>query len=202
MQLLLSLTSPFARKVRAVAMEKGLAGRIELVAMDPLVDPAPLLAVNPLGKVPTLLLDGGEPLYDSPVICAYFDAHPDAEGPPLYPVSVPERWRVMRAEAFADGAMELAFELMLEGRKAEGERSPTTAARRRGQLVRAIDAAERELAALPEDLNVGHLAIACMLGYLDLRHQGLAWRDGRASLAAWHEKMMRRPSLSETAPPQ
>jgi glutathione S-transferase len=202
MQLLMSLTSPFARKVRGVAIEKDLAGRIELVAMDPFADPATLIAVNPLGRVPTLLRDDGEPLYDSAVICAFLDAHPDGRGPSLYPVSGPERWRVLRAEAFADGALDLAFGLTLESRKPEAERSPTTAARWRAQLLRAIDAAEGEIAALPGRLTMGHLAIACLLGYLDLRHRDLAWRDGRAALAGWHAEIMRRPSLAETVPPQ
>ncbi len=198
MKLYWSPASPYARKVRVVAHEKGLAGRIEEVSVNAFEDPEEPLAANPLGKVPTLILDDSTVLYDSPVICAYLD---DAgEGPPLVPRQGPGRFLVMRAEALADGAMDLGLGLTLERRKPENERSPTTAARWRGQLMRAVDAIGRELPGLPGEVTLGHLAFACALGYLDFRHPDLDWRDGRPGLAAWFEGFAARPSLAATAP--
>jgi glutathione S-transferase len=87
MKLYWSPASPYARKVRVVAREKDIAGRIEEVVVDAFADPAELVSANPLGKVPTLLLEDGSTLYDSPVICTYLDAI--GEGPPLVPQEAP-----------------------------------------------------------------------------------------------------------------
>lgn len=200
MKLLWSPASPFARKARAIAREKGLAGRIEEIQVAVYDDPAELLAANPLGKIPALILDDGEALYDSPVICAYLDAQPDGQGAPLVPAFGMERWRVLRAEALADGAMDLALGLVMETRKPEAERSPTTAARWRGQLRLAVSAMPGELAAMPQGFTMGHVALACALGYFDLRYPDMGWREGQAELARWYEEIARRPSLAATAP--
>jgi glutathione S-transferase len=200
MKLFWSPASPYARKVRAVAHEKALAGRIDEVAVDAFADPAELLAANPLGKVPALIGEDGEPLFDSAVICAYLDTHPQASGTPLCPPAGPDRWAVLRTEALADGAMDLGLGLTLERRKPEAERSPTSAARWRGQLARSIDAMAAEIERLPPGITLAHLAVACALGYLDFRHPDVSWRDGRAGLSAWYEDMARRPSLLATAP--
>jgi glutathione S-transferase len=200
MKLFWSPASPFARKVRCVARERGLAERIEEAQVAVYDDPAELIAANPLGKIPALVLDDGEMLYDSPVICAYLDAHAEARGTPLCPPSGPDRWRVLRAEALADGAMDLALGMTLDARKPENERSPTTIARWRTQLLRAVGAMQAEIAALPQEPTLGHIALACALGYIDLRQPGLAWRDGQAELARWYEAIASRPSLAETAP--
>jgi glutathione S-transferase len=202
MKLFWSPASPFARKVRCIAREKGLAQRIEEIEVPVYNDPAELIAANPLGKIPALVLADGEALYDSPVICAYLDAHPEGQGPALCPTSGIDRWRVLRAEALADGAMDLALSLTYEKlRKPEAERSPTSAARWRGQLRRAVSAMTQEIAGLPQGFTLGHLSLACALGYLDLRHPDMGWREGQSELAGWYEEIARRPSLAETAPP-
>ena len=198
MKLFWSAASPYARKVRAVAREKGLAGRIDEVIVDAFRNPPDLIAANPLGKVPTLVLDDGVALYDSPVICAWLDATGD--GPPLVPESGPARFQVLRAEALADGLMDLGLGLTLERRKPDGERSPTSAARWRGQIVQAVDAIAQDGPALPNGMTLGHLAYAVALGYLDFRHPDMAWRDGRPDLAGWYATAAARWSLAETAP--
>ena len=200
MKLYWSPASPYARKVRVVAYEKGLAGRIEEITVEPFSDPAALVTANPLGKVPTLIREDGEPLFDSAVICAWLDAHPAGHGATLCPSAGPERWTVMKAEAVADGAMDLGMALTLERRKPEAERSPTSAARWRVQLAHTVDAMLPEIGRLPPHITLGHLAIVCALGYLDFRHPDFAWRDDRASLAAWYEGIAARPSLVATAP--
>lgn len=198
MKLYWSPASPYARKVRATAREKGMADRIEESTVETSQDPAELIAANPLGKVPALVLDDGTTLFDSPVICAWLDARGD--GPALVPAAGPDRFRVLRAEALADGIMDLAVGLIMEHRKPEDERSPTMAARWRGQLARALDAVPGEVAALPKDLTLAHLALAVALAYVEFRHPDVAWRDGRPELAAWFEALATRPSLAETAP--
>ena len=193
-----SPASPYARKVRAVAREKGLAGRIEEVSVDTAQVPPALVAANPLGKVPAIVLDDGTMLYDSPVICAWLDA--EGDGPPLVPLAGAERFRILRAEALADGVMDLAVGLVMESRKPEGERSPTTVAKWKGQLARSLDAMALDCTTLPEATTLGHLAFVCALDYVDFRHPDVAWRDGRPDLAAWRNTMADRPSLVETAP--
>jgi glutathione S-transferase len=202
MKLFYSATSPYARKVRVVLVEKAMTDRVELVSVEVYSNPPELIAANPLGKVPTLLLDDGTALFDSPVICAYLDAHPDGKGERLRPHSGNERWMVMRAEAHGDGAMDAAFNIAIEKRKPEGERSPTSVARWREQLIQAIDAMPETLRSLPNDVTLGHLTLACALGYVDLRHGDLEWRKGRDNLAAWYEDMLARPSISSTLPPR
>jgi glutathione S-transferase len=200
MKLYWSPASPYARKVRAVAHEKGLTDRIEEIVVDAFSDPAALVAANPLGKVPTLICEDGGALFDSPVICCYLDAHPEGRGAALCPSSGPERWSVLKTEALADGMMDLGLGLTLERRKPEAERSPTTAARWRGQLARCLDAMMPEIRQLPAQITIGHLAAACALGYLDFRHPDFTWREERAGLAAWYADIAGRPSLTATAP--
>ncbi|HET8729157.1 MAG TPA: glutathione S-transferase N-terminal domain-containing protein [Alphaproteobacteria bacterium] len=199
MKLYWSPASPYARKVRAVAHEKGVADRIEEIAVDAFADPQELLATNPLGKVPALVLDDGTALYDSPVICAYLDEV--FAGGPLMPREGVSRWAVLRAEALADGVMDIGLGLTLERRKPETERSPTMATRWRVQLARALDAMAYELPGLPGQVTLGYIAFACALGYLDLRHPDVAWREGRPKLTAWYEAFADRPSIASTAPP-
>ena len=200
MKLYWSNASPYARKVRMVIAERNLQSLIEEVTVDVYADPAELLAANPFGKIPTLVTDEGFALFDSPVICAYLDARPEARGERLQPQAGPERWMVMRAEAYGDALTDLGFALMAERRKPEGEKSPTLAKRQRGQLVRGLDAAPATIRTLPERVTLGHLAFASALGYLDFRHGDLNWRDGRGELAAWYEQIAKRPSVSTTAP--
>lgn len=200
MKLYWSNASPYARKVRMVIAEKALGRVVEEISVEVYADPPALLAVNPLGKIPALVMDDGQGLFDSPAICAFLDAHPEGQGPRLQPQSGPERWMVMRAEALGDGITDLAFALRQESLKPEGEKSPTSAARARGQLLRSLDAILPTLRTLPEGTTLGHLALAVALGYLDFRHADVAWRTGRPELAAWYEQICARPSVSATAP--
>lgn len=200
MKLFNSPASPYARKVRIVMHEKALTGLVEQVNIDVYSDPAELLAANPLGKIPTLIIDDGRALFDSPVICAYLDAHPQGQGERLRPHSGMERWMVMRAEALADGIMDLSLARTMENRKPEAEKSPTLAARQQTQLLRALDVAADELRTQHSGFTLGHIAMACALGYLDLRHGDLEWRNGRDELAAWWDEIARRPSIVATNP--
>ena len=196
-QLFWSPASPYARKVRAVAREKGLETRISETAVNAYADPKVLLAANPLGKVPTLVLDDGGVLYDSPVICAYLDTI--GQGAAMIPEGA-TRWRVLRGEALADGVMDLALGIVLDGRKPETERSPSAVARWRTQIDRALDHMGDDIGSLPVDVTLAHIALACALEYIDFRLADIDWRSARPALADWHTRIADRPSLRATAP--
>ena len=176
----------------------GEADRIEEVVVDAFADPPELTGTNPLGRLPALVLDDGTSLYDSPVITAYLDAV--GNGDPLVPTDGAARFAVLRAEALADGVMDLGVGLVMERRKPDGETSPTMAARWRSQLHRALDAIGTDHARLPGSMSLGHIAFACALGYLDFRHPDISWREGREPLADWFAAISARPSLVDTAP--
>jgi glutathione S-transferase len=199
MKLYWSPTSPYTRKVRATIIEKGLSDHFEHIRVSVWSNPPEFFTINPLGKIPAIVLDDGKPLYDSIAICAYLDAHPAAEGAPLYPAGE-ARWDVMRAEALADGILDCAVGIVVETRKPENERSPFMVARWETQIGRALDQMMPQLRDLPEGFTMGHLAFACTLGYLDFRHPYLAWRERRSELAAWFEEISLRSCLAETTP--
>jgi glutathione S-transferase len=192
-----SPTSPYARKVRAVAVEKGLDDRLALVATDTWDLPEVLLHDNPLGKIPTLITDDGAALYDSAVICEYLDAV--GAGPTLFPGVGPRRWHALRLQALGDGMMDAAVERYVEGMRPPERRLESWSQRRKAAIDRCLDHLDQiSLATEPE---IGEIAIACALGYLDLRFAADAWRDGRNRLAAWYERFARRPSMATTRPP-
>lgn len=197
MQLFWSPASPYARKVRAVAREKGLETRISETAVNAYADPEALLAANPLGKVPALVLDDGSTLFDSPVICAYLDTI--GQGAAMIPEGG-ARWSVLRGEALADGVMDLALGIVLDGRKPETERSPSALSRWRTQIDRALNRMNDETGNLPAGVTLAHIAIACALEYIDFRLADIDWRSDRPALAAWHTRIVDRPSLRATAP--
>lgn len=134
MRLLYSPTSPYARKVRVVAIEKGLADRIALVPVNPLCDDTDELhCQNPLGKVPALVLDDGRAVVDSPVICEQLDAL--ASEPQLIPKEPDARIDAHTRQAVADGVADAAFNLIMEARRPDPQRSP--------QLDRALAGRDR-----------------------------------------------------------
>jgi glutathione S-transferase len=198
MQLFYSIASPYSRKVRVTAREKGLHDRIQLHACVPLDNPPTLLHANPLGKIPALVLDNGIALYDSPVICEYLDSL-DREQP-LIPAHGDARWTVLRAQALADGLLDVAVAQVYEWRRPESERSPATLARWHAQMCRAVDEMAVQLGNLPPELNLGHIAFGCALGYLDLRFTDLGWRATQPALAAWFADFGQRESMRETRP--
>jgi len=201
MKLRFSPTSPYVRKVCVVASEHGLVDRIERIptnTQDPAND---LSETNPLGKVPTLVLDDGTALYDSPVICEYLDSLHD--GTPLIPAAGPARWTALRQQALADGILDAAILRMLETqRRPEPLRWDTWIKLQRGKAAKCLDALERDVKDLAGALTLGQIAVGCALGYLDLRFAADSWRDGRPNLTAWYESFAQRPSMQDSAPPK
>lgn len=197
MKLYITTPSPFARKCRIVAREKGLIERIEEIAVDPYANAPELLASNPIVQVPTLIAEDGLPISDSPVICEYLDAL--GSGPRLLPPAGPDRLRVRRMETQANAALEMGVKLLLEMRRPEGERSPSWMARWTENMGRALDALE---AARPDAarLDMGVITAGVAVAWIGFRHPGFDWRSGRPLLIALHEALETRPSFAETRP--
>ncbi len=198
MKLRMSTTSPYARKCLMVAIEAGLDQRVERVATAPWAPDTDLPADNPLGKVPVLITDGGEAIYDSPVICDYLDAQ--HSGRRLIPQSGGERWRQLRLEALADGITDAAVGVRIETvTRPEDKRWPHWTERQQAAMTRGLDALERDCAGWGDEVLIGQLAAVAAVGYVEFR--GLAdWRAGRPALAAWFARLSARPSVAATVP--
>ncbi|MBM3565399.1 MAG: glutathione S-transferase [Alphaproteobacteria bacterium] len=198
MKLRYSPISPYVRKVCAVALETGLFGRLELAPTNVWASDTDIGRDNPLGKVPALTTDGGEVLYDSPVICEYLDSLHD--GAKLFPPAGGARWTALRRQALADGILDASVLRLLEGKRKDGERSPGWIERQRTAVGRALDALEDEAGDFGHGVTIGHIAVGCALGYLDFRFPADDWRLRRPKLAAWHEEFSKRLSMSRTVP--
>lgn len=199
MQLYSSPTSPFVRKVRVSALELDLAARIELreITLSPVMPHQGLREHNPLGKIPALITDTGETLYDSAVICEYLDAL--AGGGRIFPAAGPTRWTALRRQALAGGVTDAAVLIRYE----QTARPATLQWRQwiEGQFLKirtALDALEKE--DFDGAFDIGTIALACALGYLDFRFPEERWRERHPRLAAWHLRAGERPSLAATRP--
>lgn len=200
MRLYHSPASPFARKVMVLLHECGRAGEVELVAAagTPLAPGSMPVEQNPLGKIPVLERPDGPPVFDSRVICRYLD---DRFGAGLYPAP-PRLWDTLTVEAMADGVSEAALQMRYETfLRPAAAQLPDWVEGQWAKIARALDAAEGPWAAhLAGGFDMGQAALACALGYLDLRHGTRDWRAGRPGLAAWFETVAARESLRATTP--
>jgi glutathione S-transferase len=202
MMLYFNPASPFARKALVVAHERAQFVHLELVTAIPLpIRPVPELArVNPLGKVPTLVLEDGTALYDSRVIAEYLDSL--GGGTRLFPASGMARWTALRRQAQADGIMDAAVAVRYERAVRPPERLfPEWVEGQLTKVRQALDALESEAASLSGAVTIGEVAIGCALGYLDFRYPEEAWRTRRPALAAFYEGFSARPSMRLTTPP-
>ncbi|MDJ1008519.1 MAG: glutathione S-transferase [Paracoccaceae bacterium] len=204
MQLFHNPASPYCRKVDVLLHETGHFGDVEPLPAGghPTATGADAnmpVAHNPLGKIPTLLRPDGPALYDSRVICRYLDTLYDAG---LYPDH--RLWEVLTLEATADGVMEAAVLMVYEGRSRPAElRHEAWVDAQWLKVTRALDVIEaRWMSHLAGKLDMGHIAVACALGYLDFRHGERDWRTGRAALASWFATFEERPSMIATSPEQ
>ncbi len=198
MKLYYSPTSPYVRKVRVVAIEKGIADRIELVAASPWPDPVAILAVNPLGRVPALVTDDGRAVYDSPVICEYLDVLGGQR--PLIPASGEARWQVLRTQALADGILDAAVAVVLERRRPAGERSPSAEQRAAEAIRRGAEALCPTLGDPAGALDLGQIAAAVAFGYLQFRLPELDLGSARGVSDPWWDTLRARPSFAATEP--
>lgn len=199
MKLRYSATSPFVRKIMVQAHEGGFADLLELVETNVWAPDADIATVNPLGKVPALVLDDGSVMVDSPVICEYLDS--EHGGNRLIPVSGPERWKVLRLQAFADGITDAVLLNYLERKRPDNRQSAGWIARQTRAVAHSLNLLENEAPWFGEAVDIGQIGLACAFGYMDFRFPDDGWRDSRPDLAAWYELFAARPSMRATAPP-
>ena len=196
MKLYLNKASPYARLVLVVAHEKGLAERLELAWTDPWASSDELLAVNPLSKVPTLVLPDGEPLIESSCICDYLDVA--GEGRRLIPSPLSERVPVLRRYGIGRSLIDSAFGAVIDRRYSAGA---TLAARWLEAVKRGIAALDRDLTlSAGRERDMGDLAIVVGLSYIEFRLAEAEWRRAAPRLADWFEQVNARPSMKATAP--
>jgi glutathione S-transferase len=176
-----SAASPYARKIRIAADHLGLSDRIEIVAASTTDPDDPIRIQNPLGKIPTLILEDGSSLYDSRVIADFLDHL--AGGGALIPADPARRFAALRLQALGDGINDAALLIRYETATRRPElRDPDAIALQQGKIDRAL--ATLESAPPAGALDIGQIALACALGYLDLRFEG-AWRANHTRLVAW-----------------
>ncbi len=203
MKIIGSATSPYVRKVRIVMAEKKLD--YQLVMEDVWAADSTIMASNPLGKVPCLVMEGGEAVFDSRVIVEYLDTLSPVGK--LIPSQGRERAEVKTWEALGDGLVDAAILARLEttwaGRTSE-QRSDAWTARQLSKITAALKAMSTGLGDKPFcsgiHLSLSDIAVGCALAYLDLRFADIDWRKAHPNLAKLQEKLMLRPSFVETNP--
>jgi glutathione S-transferase len=204
MKLIGSLTSPYVRKVRIVMAEKKLDYQFELEdvwASDAIVKS------NPLGKVPCLVLEGGEAVFDSRVIVDYLDTRSPVSR--LIPEPSRERTEVRTWESLADGLLDAAILARLEqtwNGRAEGQRSQAWIDRQLGKVDASVQAIATGLADKPWctgiHMTLADIAVGCAVSYLDFRFPAIPWRREHPNLARLADKLNARQSFIDTRPPQ
>ena len=200
MKLFMSPASPFARKARIIVRELDLTRLVEEISTNPATSEE-LRKVNPLGKIPALVLDDGSALVDSRVICEYLN---DLGGgkffptPGLWSQSSGGRWRALALQAVGDGIADAAVASIYERRRPEEQQNKDAIARYMKAVNSALDALER--ARFAETPAIGEIAVGCAIGYLDFRDVIPGWRETRPNLAAWYEKFAKYPSVVATWP--
>ena len=197
MKLYYSPTSPFVRKVNVFAIETGLDKQIEWVRTNPWQAEDILTAVNPLSKIPALMKEDGNVIYDSRVICEYLDTlH---QGEKMHPGNE-DRWEVLRLQALADGILESGILRFLETKRPQEKQSIDWDNTQKDSVVRGLDYLESTVPEWGEKLNIGVISIACVLGWLDFRFSHEDWRSERSNLSRWFDVFSKRESIMKTMP--
>lgn len=195
MKLLYTPRSPYARKVRVTAIEKGI--ELELVSED-LVNKSPgLVKANPLGKIPTLILDNGQTIFDSPVICEYFD-HLKPK-PAIIPKASQKRLAVLTLAAAADGLMDVTVAMFMEKVRHPGDFDAAFIAANEITLKRCFAYFDAQVDVFKE-LNIASIGLASAIGYLNFRMPHLWPAADYPRLARWYEEFSKRPSMKKTVP--
>jgi glutathione S-transferase len=202
MKLTFSQASPFARKVRISAIELGLIDKIEFVAATVVPGQAndEYLRINPLKKLPALILDNGEVILDSYVIVEYLDEI--AGGGKLIPASGPNRWRVKSDHSMLQGMLDsmllCRYEKMVRPQGLQWQAWSDDHWNRAWSGMARFD---KQADVLARPLDIVQIALTCVLGYADFRFADCGWRKAFPSLDAFHERMLSRPSVKVSLPP-
>jgi glutathione S-transferase len=201
MKLYANKASPFARKVRILVREIGLTGRVEEIEtiVSPVAANETLARDNPLVKIPALVTDSGETLFDSRVICEYLDTlH---AGRKLFPASGPQRFTALRRQSLTDGILDAAVLCRYETAvRPEALRWKDWIEGQKRKIFGGLAVLEAEAGAWGDEFTIGQVGTACVLGYLDFRFADWDWRGGHPQLRGWFERISARPSVSATKP--
>lgn len=201
MKLLASLTSPYARKIRVVLMEKRI--EVDLVEENVWAADTKVGLHNPLIKVPVLVLDDGTSLYDSRVIAEFLDGITPVTR--LIPEGGRDRAMVKRLEALGDGITDAGIAIFLERKRDAAQQGKDWITRQMGKVESGIAAVARELGdrkfCQGENMNLGDISVACGLLWLEFRMPEIKWRETYPNLRAWVERLEARTSFAETKPP-
>jgi glutathione S-transferase len=189
--------SPFGRKVRVAASLLGLDGDISIEQADTMNAADSLRRQNPLGKIPVLICEDGATLFDSRVILEYLDHR--AGGGRIIPAEPSARFAALRLQALCDGLMDASLLRLYEGRWRSADRhEPKWVEHQTAKVDRALAELEAEPQQLDDVPHVGQIALACALGYLDLRFEG-RWRADYPRLVAWLDRFAARvPAFAAT----
>jgi len=201
MKIFYSTSSPFVRKVMVVAHELGIADKIERMksAVHPIRFDAGVVEHNPLGQVPTFFTDGDLVLYDSRVICEYLD---DRFGrAEIFPKNSDLRWRALTDQVLADGmtsaALLIRYELTVRDEAMQNAAWVAGQRRKIEDGVRLLEATVREWR---HRFDIGTIAVACSLSYLEFKLPEINWRSACPNVACWLDGVGQRPSLRKTVP--
>ncbi len=197
-QLFFNQTSPYARKARVAVHELGLAQQVAFVEVDPWAEPAELVSVTPLSKVPALRLSDGGLVTESEAILQVLDSL--APNGRLLPAAPAERRDTIARAALCQGLIDASFIAVIEGRRPEALRWPDWVARQERAIARTLVAVDGSFALAPGRFDAGDIGLACALAYLDFRLPHIAWRAPHPRLAQWLDKVSARPSMIATRP--
>ncbi|XZG69581.1 glutathione S-transferase N-terminal domain-containing protein [Chitinibacteraceae bacterium HSL-7] len=200
MKLYTSLTSPFGRKARVVLAEKRIDHQLEEI--DLVRDEALITSLNPLGKIPVLVLDDGRVLFESSLIVDYLE-----HASPLSKLMPSERRPMLRTkavEALADGIADAVVLITIELRQEPAQQSSAWIEKQQGKVLRGLSRLDADLDGkrwyIDEHYSIADIAVGCMLGYIDLRQPGLDWRSACPNLVRLYDALMMRESFRSTAP--
>jgi len=200
MKLIGSLTSPFVRKVRIVLAEKKLDYKFDVE--DVWADGSTISESNPLGKVPCLVMEGGEAIFDSRVIVEYVDTLSPVGK--LIPLSGRERVEVRTWEALADGMLDAAVLARMEqtwSGRTDAQRSQAWIDRQTAKIHASVKAMSQGLGERPWCTGIHHSLADIAVGYLDFRFPHINWREDYPNLAKLFDKLSQRQSFIDSAPP-
>lgn len=200
MQLFYAQTSPFVRKVLVIAHELDIADRIEkrVSGAHPVDRVADVVRLNPLGKIPLLVIEDGRVLYDSSVICEYLDA---TFGGSFFPRDG-RRWEALTLQALADGMLDACMLARYERVARSPEKSwQVWIDAQLAKVWSGLSEIELTNEGFAQHLDIGTVTVGCMLGYLDFRFPTLDWRKDHPRTADWYGQFSQRDSMKATVTP-
>lgn len=194
-----SPTSPYVRKVSVTLLETGLHDLVERIGTNPWDSQTDLPEDNPLGRVPALVTESGEQIFDSPVICEFLDSlH---TGSKIFPQDPELRLKALRLQSLADGVLDAAVSGVIERvRRPEPYRWEGWIDRQLKAIHQSMDWLEARADWLSQRVDIGTISVGCALGYLDFRFASEPWRDDHKNLSAWYDEFSQRSSMRDTVP--